>query len=49
MEDNRQRCLAAGMDAYLSKPLVAQELIVLLEELVNMQRESIRNDGYENT
>jgi PAS domain S-box-containing protein len=30
---DRDRCLAAGMDAYLSKPINAQEMIALVESL----------------
>jgi two-component system sensor histidine kinase/response regulator len=33
MEGDRERCIAAGMDSYLSKPLNAPELIELLEGL----------------
>ncbi len=33
MKADRERCLAAGMDAYVSKPIQAEELITLLEEL----------------
>jgi CheY-like chemotaxis protein len=32
MEGDRQRCLEAGMDGYLSKPFVAKDLFALLEE-----------------
>jgi PAS domain S-box-containing protein len=33
MRSDRDRCLAAGMDAYLSKPINAQEMIDLIETL----------------
>jgi signal transduction histidine kinase/CheY-like chemotaxis protein/HPt (histidine-containing phosphotransfer) domain-containing protein len=33
MKGDRQRCLAAGMDAYLSKPIDGHEMIALVERL----------------
>ena len=33
MKGDRERCLAAGMDGYLSKPFNAQEMIGLVESL----------------
>ena len=33
MKGDRDRCLAAGMDGYLSKPVNAQEMIALVESL----------------
>jgi PAS domain S-box-containing protein len=33
MQGDRDRCLAAGMDGYLSKPINAREMIALLESL----------------
>ena len=33
MRGDRERCLAAGMDAYLSKPLQAQQLFEVIKQL----------------
>ncbi len=33
MKDDRERCLAAGMDGYLSKPIDGHEMIALVETL----------------
>jgi CheY-like chemotaxis protein len=33
MEGDRERCLAAGMDAYISKPINGNELIAMAEEM----------------
>jgi two-component system sensor histidine kinase/response regulator len=33
MEGDRERCLAAGMDAYISKPINGNELIAMAEEI----------------
>jgi CheY-like chemotaxis protein/HPt (histidine-containing phosphotransfer) domain-containing protein len=35
MKGDRERCLAAGMDGYLSKPVQAQEMIDLVERLAS--------------
>ncbi|NND02602.1 MAG: PAS domain S-box protein [Acidimicrobiia bacterium] len=35
MESDRKRCLAAGMDAYISKPFVADELYATIEQLAD--------------
>jgi two-component system sensor histidine kinase/response regulator len=32
MQGDRERCLAAGMDSYIAKPIRARELIELLEK-----------------
>jgi two-component system, sensor histidine kinase and response regulator len=33
MKGDRERCLEAGMDAYLAKPIQAEELYALIETL----------------
>ena len=37
MKGDRERCLAAGMDGYLSKPICAQELYELLENYIALR------------
>jgi len=41
MKGDEERCLAAGMDAYLSKPVKASELYAAIEKQVHapMNRE----------
>jgi len=39
MAGDRERCLAAGMDNYIAKPISARELIELLEEFSDAARE----------
>ena len=39
MEGDQDRCLAAGMDGYLSKPIRPQELDAILETYVARRRE----------
>jgi CheY-like chemotaxis protein len=34
LQGDRERCLAAGMDGYVSKPLRAEELLAVFRELV---------------
>lgn len=34
MKGDRERCLAAGMDAYVSKPIKSEELFQTIESLL---------------
>jgi CheY-like chemotaxis protein len=39
MAGDRERCLAAGMDGYIAKPITARELIELLEQFSDAAQE----------
>jgi two-component system sensor histidine kinase/response regulator len=39
MKGDRERCLAAGMDGYVSKPIKTEELIVAIEEVALIQHQ----------
>jgi PAS domain S-box-containing protein len=41
MRGDRERCLEAGMDAYLGKPIDARQTIVLVERFAKQHRESL--------
>jgi CheY-like chemotaxis protein/HPt (histidine-containing phosphotransfer) domain-containing protein len=43
MKGDKERCLAAGMDAYLSKPIRTQALFEVIEELAGVRVETTEN------
>jgi signal transduction histidine kinase/DNA-binding response OmpR family regulator len=45
MKGDRERCLAAGMDGYLSKPIRPDELDALLESHIARRRERAQNQA----
>ena len=45
MKGDRERCLAAGMDGYLSKPIRPQELDNVLEQYVAIRQATANSNG----
>jgi len=41
MKGDQERCLAAGMDGYLTKPIGQQQLDEILEEYIALRRRSV--------
>jgi signal transduction histidine kinase/CheY-like chemotaxis protein len=41
MPGDRERCIAAGMDSYIAKPLKAEELIALLEKFAHARQQAV--------
>jgi two-component system, sensor histidine kinase and response regulator len=42
MQGDQEKCLAAGMDGYISKPVRAQELIEMVEEHTSVRKRTGR-------
>ena len=42
-EKDKKRCLAAGMDAYTTKPIKMAELFVVIEEVLNQKEREEAN------
>jgi two-component system, sensor histidine kinase and response regulator len=38
MKGDRERCLASGMDGYVSKPIRSQELLDALQRVISVPR-----------
>jgi len=47
MQDDRERCINAGMDAYLAKPINRVELYMLLRKLITGKTNLPGSDNYE--
>jgi two-component system, sensor histidine kinase and response regulator len=45
LKGDRQRCLAAGMDGYVAKPIRAEELLATIDSLVTRQRSPAAKDA----
>ena len=44
MKGDRERCLAAGMDGYVAKPVRARELLEAIQQVVKERRATDRNE-----
>ncbi|MBY0525848.1 MAG: PAS domain S-box protein [Gemmataceae bacterium] len=49
MKGDRERCLASGMDGYVSKPVVAAELFQVIDEVMGTRRSSPTTSASEPT
>ena len=47
MQDDREQCIKAGMDAYMAKPIDRVELYMLLRKLITGQKNVFDSDNFE--
>lgn len=47
MASDRDKCLAVGMDWYLSKPMLQNELVATIKSIATLHKHGVKIDGKE--